>query len=75
MRDRDEVVPLRFTWDEEADAGYLHLTGVGRGEAVVQRIVEVEGPGEVVLDLDAEGRVLGIEFLGDALLPPGLSGV
>ena len=74
MRDRDEVVPLRFTWDEEADAGYLALTEVGAGEAVTQRIVEVEGLGAVVLDFDAQDHLLGLEVVGEVLLPPGLSG-
>jgi uncharacterized protein YuzE len=71
---RDDRVTLRLTWDSEAGAGYLHLTDIRPGEAVSQRAVEnpVEGVGEVVLDFDWEGRLLGVEFLDDRLLPPGL---
>lgn len=52
----------------------MHLTDIRPGEAVSQRAVEnpVEGVGEVVLDFDWEGRLLGVEFLDDRLLPPGL---
>ena len=42
-QDRDGIVPLRLTWDADADAGYLYLAAVGPGEAVSQQIVEVEG--------------------------------
>jgi uncharacterized protein YuzE len=72
---RDETVHLRLTWDREVDAGYLHLTDIGPGEAVTQRIVAgpKRGSGEVVLDFDRKGRLLGIEFIGHELLPPGLA--
>jgi uncharacterized protein YuzE len=72
----DELVELRMTWDAEADAGYLHLTDIAPGEAVRQELViapgEPTGMGTVVLDFDTQGRLLGIEFLGKRLLPPGL---
>lgn len=73
--DRDERVGLRLTWDGEADAGYLYLTPIGPGEAASQRVVEnpVAGLGDVVLDFDREGRLLGVEFLDRRLLPPGLA--
>jgi uncharacterized protein YuzE len=66
---------MRLTWDTEADAGYFALTEIGPGEAVSQRVVEnpVEGIGDIVLDFDAEGRLLGIEFLDGRALPPGIS--
>ncbi|HEV7869821.1 MAG TPA: DUF2283 domain-containing protein [Modestobacter sp.] len=71
---RAERVSLDFSWDREAGAGYLALGPISAGEAVTQRIVAspVQGMGEVVLDFAGDGRVLGIEFLGRRLLPPGL---
>jgi uncharacterized protein YuzE len=73
---RDEPVTLRLTWDGEADAGYLHLTDIAPGEAVTQRVIEnpVQGLGDIVLDFDHEGRLLGIELLDARLLPRGLEG-
>jgi len=72
---RDETVHLRLTWDEEANAGYLYLTEIGPGEAVTQRIVQnpIRGLDDVILDFDAGGRLLGVEFLDHRVLPPGLS--
>lgn len=72
--ERNEEVTLRLEWDAEVDAGYLYLTDIKDGDAVSQRIVEspVKGLGEVVLDFDREGRLLGVEFLDHRLLPPGL---
>lgn len=72
--ERDEEVRLRLEWDAEVDAGYLYLTDIGDGEAVSQRIVEnpVKGVGDVILDFDREGRLLGVELLDHRLLPPGL---
>ena len=60
--ERDEEVRLRLTWDAEVDAGYLYLTDIGDGDAVSQHIVEnpVEGLGDVILDFDREGRLLGV---------------
>ena len=71
---RDEPVVVHLTWDGEVDAGYLELTPIGPGQAVHQRVVEnpVPGRGDVILDFDSGGRLLGIEFLDHHLLPPGL---
>jgi uncharacterized protein YuzE len=72
--DRVEQVTLHLTWDGEADAGYVAFTTIADGEAVSQRVVEspFPGAGDVVLDFNADGRVLGIEFVGGGTLPPGL---
>ena len=72
---RNETVHLQLTWDGEVDAGYLALTEIGQGEAVSQRIVRnpVKWLGDVILDFDKMGRLLGIEFLDSRLLPPGLA--
>jgi uncharacterized protein YuzE len=73
---RDDRVTLRLTWDWEVDAGYLYLTDIGPGEAVSQRVIEnpVDGVGDIVLDFDREGRLLGIELLDPRLLPIRLQG-
>ncbi len=75
---REETVALRMTWDARVDAGYLYLAESGDGQAVGQaRVVNpVDGDlGDVVLDFDRQGRLLGVEFLGRRLLPPGLDHV
>jgi hypothetical protein len=68
-------VPMQLRWDQEVDAGYFALTAIGPGEAISQRVVEnpVEGIGDIILDFDAQGRLLGIESLDGRALPPGLA--
>lgn len=64
---------LRITYDAEADASYIYLTDpIGSGEAVEQHVVDLpESGGTVVLDLDQERRLLGIELIGvTSLLRP-----
>ena len=58
----DRVV---ITVDDEVDAAYITLQHVGEGQAVRQIVVD-DGrlSGEVVLDLDRAGRLLGIELIG-----------
>ncbi|MCX4688723.1 DUF2283 domain-containing protein [Kitasatospora purpeofusca] len=62
----EEVVPLRGTYDAEADAAKLYLVDEMRaGEATTQVVVDVpEGVGEIVLDFDSAGKLLGVEVLG-----------
>ena len=50
--------------DPEANAAYLALTDIGPGEAV-ETIPVRDRAGDIVgaVDLDADGCVLGIEFL------------
>ena len=59
MRER-----LTVRRDREADAAYLALTDIGPGEAV-ETIPLHDKAGNLfgAVDLDAEGRVLGVEFL------------
>lgn len=66
--------PLQLSWDDDATAGYLPRAPIGPGEAAHQRVVgsPVAGLGDLVLDLDAQGRLLGVEFLDRAVTPPGL---
>jgi uncharacterized protein YuzE len=57
---------LPVTYDASVDCAYIQLVPrVGRGAAVAQEVVEAPGDhATVVLDFDAEGRLLGIEVVG-----------
>ena len=62
---------LAIRRDPEANAAYLALTDIGPGEAV-ETIRVRDRAGDIVgaVDLDADGCVLGIEFLdADRRLP------
>ncbi|MFC7432097.1 MULTISPECIES: DUF2283 domain-containing protein [unclassified Agrococcus] len=57
---------MRLTYDHDADAAYARLVDdIAPGEAAHQ--IRVPGDdrlaGQVVLDVDADGRLLGIEVL------------
>lgn len=58
--------------DPAVDAAYLALTDIGPGEAV-ETIPVHDRTGDLVgaVDLDANGCVLGIEFLNAARRLPG----
>jgi uncharacterized protein YuzE len=59
---------MRLTYDPEARAAYVYLVDrIEPGEAKRQEVVL---DGGVVLDLDAEGRLLGIEIVDGSLLRP-----
>lgn len=65
---------MKIRYDPEVDAAYLTIgPDIEDGEAVVQipEIYPPDGRGEIILDLDAEGYVIGVEILGaSALLRP-----
>ncbi|WP_113701012.1 DUF2283 domain-containing protein [Nonomuraea lactucae] len=64
---------MRIEHDAENDVAYVYLVDeIGEGDADAQLLVEREGmPGELVLDFDTEGRLLGFEVLGaSAILRP-----
>lgn len=51
--------------DDEVDAAYIELQHIGEGQASQQIVVDDPRlAGDVVLDLDQNGRLLGIEFIG-----------
>ncbi|WP_164545269.1 DUF2283 domain-containing protein [Antribacter gilvus] len=51
--------------DGASDAAYLAFGPVEEGEATQQVMIDDDRlMGEVVLDLNSDGRLLGIEFLG-----------
>jgi uncharacterized protein YuzE len=60
-----DVIPVRVTYDPEADAAYFYLVEEIRlGEAVRTVSVDPQSIGGMVnLDLDADGRILGLEVL------------
>ncbi|MFJ4225258.1 DUF2283 domain-containing protein [Microbacterium sp. NPDC089695] len=62
---------MNIRYDPEVDAAYLALgRDVEDGEAVAQipEIYPPGGRGEIILDLDAEGHVIGMEILGASVL-------
>lgn len=69
--------PNHSTFDSAADAAYWRLGGpVEPGAAVEQVVIERDG-GSVVLDFDAQGRLLGVEVIGARRLlrPTALAGL
>jgi uncharacterized protein YuzE len=60
---------MRVTYDGEANAAYLELEDdVGEGAAAENVVVERPGRGDIVLDFDADGRLLGVEIIGATAL-------
>jgi len=59
------------TIDTEADAAYVYLVGKRRRQ--VARTVECTK--SIYLDLDKNGRVIGVELIGLKLLHPALGPV
>ncbi|MCM6763019.1 DUF2283 domain-containing protein [Rathayibacter sp. ZW T2_19] len=65
---------MRITYDPTADAAYVMIADrIADGAAVQQLdpIVTPGGLGEVVLDFDAGGRLLGVEILNAREVLPG----
>lgn len=65
---------MRITYDHEANAAYvdLSLDGIATGQAARQQeaIETLGGRGELILDYDVDGRLLGMEILhADEVLP------
>jgi uncharacterized protein YuzE len=55
---------MRLTFDPEADAAYLNIEEIPPGAAVENVVVGREGKGDIVLDFDADGYLLGVEIIG-----------
>ncbi|RCG32282.1 DUF2283 domain-containing protein [Sphaerisporangium album] len=55
---------MKVTYDREVDAAYIELVETGPGEAVEQRVFEIPPETEMILDLDRNGFLLGVELLG-----------
>ena len=59
---------MKLTYDDEANAAYLELEDMVDGTAVENVVVERPGRGDIVLDFDADGRLLGVEVIGATAL-------
>ncbi|MFI5958413.1 DUF2283 domain-containing protein [Cryptosporangium sp. NPDC051539] len=56
---------MRITVDAEANAAYVEIApDVQDGDAVEQVVIERPERGDVVLDFDAAGHLLGVEIIG-----------
>lgn len=54
---------MRITYDRTVDAAYVYLIEIETGAAVSQKHVALDG-GEIIIDFDKDGYLLGIEILG-----------
>jgi uncharacterized protein YuzE len=65
---------VRVTFERSSNSAYIYLKEQARGEAVRQHHVgEPRTRGEIVLDFDKKGRLIGIEVLGATrVLPEGI---
>lgn len=56
---------MRTTFDADADAAYIHLVpDIEPGRSVRNVEVSIPEGGSVVLDIDRDGILLGVEVLG-----------
>jgi uncharacterized protein YuzE len=63
---------MRVTYDPSVQAGYIYLIDTVDAGFVKQSVPVTECDGNIVLDFDADGRLIGIEVLDPALLHPEL---
>ncbi len=65
---------MKITYDKQADAAYIMIADhITDGESAIQlhSIETPGGKGEVILDFDSDGKLLGVEVLGaEQVLPP-----
>jgi uncharacterized protein YuzE len=63
---------MRVEYDRATDQAYIYLREIAAGDAVTQVPVFEDGI-HIVLDLDAEGRLIGLDVMGaSGSLPPDL---
>lgn len=56
---------MRIEFDSSANAAYLSIEShIPAGSAVENVVVGRNGQGDIVLDFDAGGRLLGVEVIG-----------
>lgn len=67
---------MRVTFDRSANAAYIYLSDAVPGDAVRQHVVdESHTRGQIVLDFDARGRLIGLDVLdATQALPEDLLG-
>lgn len=57
---------MHITYDEEVDAAYISLSEAHEVNGTLSQVHSINlpnGPGEVILDVDSEGVLTGIEVL------------
>lgn len=66
----DMHLTFAATYDPDADASYIYVASDrANGDAVRQQHVHCDGSdGQIILDYDRDGRLLGIELLGASSL-------
>ena len=62
---------MKVTYDRSADAAYIYLTSLGAGDVTKTYPCDpIEVGGEIYLDFDSSGRLVGIEVMdAHGLLP------
>ena len=54
---------MRLRYHPDTDQAYIYLKETSGGEAVTQVVCDDDDlPGDIIIDLDRDGRVLGFEF-------------
>ncbi|MDK8451428.1 DUF2283 domain-containing protein [Corynebacterium mastitidis] len=62
---------MKFEYDSEADAAYIWLAGYEEISEKQISGISIDGmDGEIEIDLNGEGRVIGIEFVGASYILP-----
>lgn len=63
---------MRFTYDPDADAAFVYIVDlIHPGQAARSEMCDLEiREGAVILVLDADERIIGIELLGASRLVP-----
>ncbi len=62
---------MRVTYDSQVKTVYIHLRDQQPGDAEHQCVVECDkAKGQIVLDIDKHGRLIGIEVLGGGRAVP-----
>jgi uncharacterized protein YuzE len=65
-----ELRVLRVSYDQSADAGYIHMQPA---DVIQPSVVRTEPVGDsIVLDFDDKDRLVGVEFLSASALHPAL---
>ncbi|WP_225723500.1 MULTISPECIES: DUF2283 domain-containing protein [Corynebacterium] len=62
---------MKFDYDPEADAAYLTIAQPGvLPEGQISAITTEGMEGEIEIDIDENGKVIGIEFINASLILP-----
>jgi uncharacterized protein YuzE len=63
---------MRITYDPDARAGYIYLTGSIEPGGAQKTVAVTDCNSSIILDFDADGHLIGIELLDPALIHPAL---